>query len=288
MGFRRSRDLWHIADRVARRPTNPVVPLVGDVSVPLTYPDAVADDLYRGYFERGYLDYLRALVDAGDTVVAVGATIGAYTLALAHIVGPTGMVVAFEPVPALERALHDAIKLNGLTNVRLVKSAVGSRSGQADLFRADDPGNRGIASLVSTARQGRSISVEVTTLDEAIDCPVSLLKIDVEGFETEVLRGAGRLITAPTLNAILLEFLGSDAAVREELSVTLAPLVRDWEAYETTWHKRLLHSVPVLRPAQFADLGALERNCNLALVRRTAAERIRPFVASRQLRVGIA
>jgi FkbM family methyltransferase len=288
MGFRRSRDVWRVVDRMSPRPSSPIIPLVGDIGVPLPHTDVVADDLYRGYFERGYLAYLRALVDVGDTAIDVGANIGAYTLALAHMVGRSGEVIAFEPVPALEQALRDAIRMNELNNVRLVRAAVGSRPGIADLHSFDEPANRGVASLAPASARGRSIPVEVTTLDEAVDQPVSFLKIDVEGFETEVLRGAERLLAAPSLRAILVEFLGSDRVIRAELSDTLAPFAIGWEVYETTWHKRLVRSIPVLRPTRFADLATLDYNCNLVVVRRAATARIAPFVAPRQLRVGIA
>lgn len=133
-----------------------------------------------------------------DTVVEVGASIGIYTLALASRVGVDGRVVAFEPDPASATELETNIAVNGWQNrVAVMRAAVGDGCGQVQFAAA-----RGMESHIAidsdAGSSTQAISVPLVTLDSAFpDTPVNLLKIDVEGFEEPVLRGAQHLLADP-------------------------------------------------------------------------------------------
>lgn len=133
---------------------------------------------------------MRELVPRGGTFVDVGANIGILTLVAAEAVGPSGRVVAVEPGPATFRALEANVELHALSNVHVVEAAAGPEPGVVavtDLITDDQ--NR-------VVEWGAGPHVPLTTVDiltkdiEVVD----LLKLDVEGYEVAVLRGAPELL----------------------------------------------------------------------------------------------
>lgn len=136
--------------------------------------------------------FVRHLLKLGDNVIDIGANYGVYTLAMAKCVGPTGRVWAFEPASATAQLLAEAIAANGFTQVVLEKSAVSSSSGTAHLSLND---NSELNALVaSPSDSGLWETVPVVTLDETVDRygiqGIDFLKIDAEGEESSILRGA--------------------------------------------------------------------------------------------------
>jgi FkbM family methyltransferase len=147
----------------------------------------------------------RAAVTSGDTVLDVGANIGAYTLLFAQWVGRAGRVVAFEPTPAAVAGLRHQLRLNGLADrVDVVESAVADVVGTAS-FAADRVS--GSNALIAAGRAGdHAITVRTTSLDafcEAHGLRPQVIKIDVEGTEMEVLRGARRTLSVPGVQTFL-------------------------------------------------------------------------------------
>jgi hypothetical protein len=93
-------------------------------------------------------------VKPGMTVLDIGAHGGFYALLLSKLVGPTGQMIAFEPLPANYRFLEENIALNRVTNVQIRREAVGKRSGEMD-FEVPDPGESVVAGQVSPCRPAR-------------------------------------------------------------------------------------------------------------------------------------
>jgi FkbM family methyltransferase len=133
-------------------------------------------------FFRGYLR-------PGDVVVDVGANIGSLAIAAALRVGPEGRVVAVEAHPRTAEFLRGNVALNGVTNVDVVQCALGPRAGRTRLTdrRSDDLNQVGAAA---------GIEVPVRGLDDLAlpASEISLLKIDVEGYERPVLEGGARVL----------------------------------------------------------------------------------------------
>jgi FkbM family methyltransferase len=152
-----------------------------------------------GGWERHLAELFRQLVRPGDRCVDVGANIGVHTVRLARLVGPDGEAIALEPDSGVLRRLQRNIELNGLPNVRVVNAAASDRGGEMQLYRpnAGDT-NRGRASLLHHPYlTGTAATVPVVTLDDVCGgAPVALIKIDVEGHEAAVLRGAAGIVDA--------------------------------------------------------------------------------------------
>ena len=150
-----------------------------------------------GRYEPHFAELFALLVRPGDRCVDVGANVGVHAVRLARLTGPKGEVVAIEPDPGLLRRAECNVLLNDLGNVRLVNAAASDRPGQLSLYRPDPADtNRARASLLRHSYlTGDSITVPVVTVDSVCgDVRVALIKIDVEGHEAAVLRGAARTI----------------------------------------------------------------------------------------------
>ena len=131
-------------------------------------------------------------VREGDVVADVGGFIGLYAVTLARRVGETGRVVVFEPDPENFAVLRRHVELNAVNpRVRLVQAAVGQNEGRVSFSVGGSESTLGHG-------PGRKIEVDSVRLDSSISRgPVDLLKIDVEGFEEHVLKGASKVLEDP-------------------------------------------------------------------------------------------
>jgi FkbM family methyltransferase len=145
-------------------------------------------------------------IKPGMTVVDVGANIGVYTGLFSRLVGPGGKVIAIEPAEDNWRALQCAKEANRWDNVELHKVAVSDRSGPVFVsYGAVNSGN----TTVSRERSGASShAAEAVSLDDIVaGRRVDFLKIDVQGWEAHVLRGACATVTGNRPLRVRLEIL---------------------------------------------------------------------------------
>ena len=133
-------------------------------------------------------------VRTGDHVAEVGASMGLYALAFAGRVGAAGHVTAFEPDPESASALEANIRVNGWQDrITAIRAAVGKSSGQVRFA-----GAHGLESRIEIREDARDgvITVPMTTLDDALGRNrIDVIKIDVEGFEQQVIEGARNILT---------------------------------------------------------------------------------------------
>ena len=150
-----------------------------------------------GHFELDIQNALKRELKAGDRVFDVGANAGFFTLIVARLVGPAGRVVAFDPAPENCESIREQVELNGYAPYcTAVQKAVGGRPGTATFSFAASGSPMG--HLGGAAKGERSVQVEVTTLDDAVEAygPPTFIKLDVEGAEGEVLAGAHKLLSS--------------------------------------------------------------------------------------------
>jgi FkbM family methyltransferase len=144
-----------------------------------------------------------------DLFLDVGANIGSYTVLASGAV--SAETICFEPVPETFQHLLDNIYLNRLVDrVVPLNVAVGAETGELEMMADRDTVNRVVS---GEGYSGAKVKVPVVTLDETLAGRVpKLVKIDVEGFETLVLRGAARTLADTKLEAVLVELNGSGEA----------------------------------------------------------------------------
>jgi FkbM family methyltransferase len=151
------------------------------------------DDFYCAIPGReGDVDeFIRSCLSRGSVFIDVGANIGYYTLVASKLVGSSGRIHAIEPVPSTAAILRANIKLNNCSNVFVHDVAAWSSKGK--LVLRIPKSWYGSASFLCN---GMSVTVNATTLDELLQSEdsVSCMKIDVEGAELEVLRGAKNIL----------------------------------------------------------------------------------------------
>ena len=168
---------------------------------------------FVGELDRKISHLCRRLVRPGDTVLDIGANIGLVSVLLSSLVGKSGHVHAFEPNPSLVKLLEQVRERGALSNFQLHPVALGEVEGQLDLSMPE--GNAGMGSLVRAHGEGsKHVLVRVKRLSQMLrDLDVSAIrfvKIDVEGFEPQVLSGGRDWFAAHPPDAILFE-LNDDA-----------------------------------------------------------------------------
>lgn len=147
---------------------------------------------WTGSYERAVQDTFAAVVRPGDVVWDVGAHIGFFSLLASRLVGPNGRVHAFEPIAGNRRRLLTSLELNSATNVTVHDCALSDTPGERILFA------RGASATWTLVERGGSegTPIRCKTLDEFATSgpPPTLIKIDAEGAEVDVLRGGLELI----------------------------------------------------------------------------------------------
>ena len=166
----------------------------------------------RLFVETDHWERMRALIDPGTLFLDVGAATGAMTVPYSITVPDGAKIVAFEPSRRAMRSLRDTVDRNGgSSRVTLISAAVSDVQGEAEFFEQPEAATGDVPFLPETSRLGQrddaflsraeAYPVDVVTLDGMVT-KLNLaghsrivIKIDVEGYESEVLKGAIKLLT---------------------------------------------------------------------------------------------
>jgi len=191
--------------------------------------------LGRGYgsgrFGRDRIEALAAVTREGDALWDIGAHKGFITLAASRVVGPSGLVVAIEPASANLRFLERHVVWNNLRNVRVVPAAASDRNG---IGFVGGPGSSVAFRLGEGPEEVPVRTIELMAVELDLGRP-TVLKIDVEGEEVAVLRGAKRLLGSD--QAILVSTHSRE--LYDECRAMLIPLgFRIYDSWEIARHRR--------------------------------------------------
>ena len=198
----------------------------------------LADDLWvgkslhhYGEFSDAEVELMKQLIKPGNTVLDVGANFGALTLPMAQLVGGHGLVYAFEPQPQIYDLLYRNIKQNELENVVLYNCAVGSSCGDISIPNLESTGSHNYSGV---SIGSGDMTAKLMIIDSLLLENVNFIKIDVEGFEREVIKGARETIKRcrPFL------YVEND---RPENSSRLISDIVDL-GYRLYWHRPMLFS----------------------------------------------
>ena len=191
--------------------------------------DLPLDHAHAGLIVRATLELsvqqaMRRTLRRGGVFYDIGANVGFFTLLGSRIVGESGRVIAFEPVPSCARAVARNIELNGLAQAEIREVAVGAADGRARLLVV---GEASWSHLESARERHRDVRTEVDVTVVSIDGlvaagtipPPDVLKIDTEGAEIEIVEGMRETIArhGPTIICELHDTNERFAALMDEL-----------------------------------------------------------------------
>ncbi|NJL23642.1 MAG: FkbM family methyltransferase [Leptolyngbyaceae cyanobacterium SM1_3_5] len=206
--------------------------------------------LAEGDWFEAELEFWRDSLQAGMTVIDVGANVGVYSFSAAQKVGSTGRVFAIEPFSTCVQLLQQTCELNQLTQVTVCAGAASDRDGEAKLALHAASELNEIATDETGDRPTETIAC--FTLDSLIDTyqlqRVDWLKIDAERHEMQVLRGSDRLLRH-FQPAILYENVVSSG----ESNLPVADYLRSSGYQLFRYQPFLKNLVPLSDPADFAD-----------------------------------
>ena len=234
---------------------------------------------YVGELDRKVSEVIKRIVRPKDTVLDIGANIGFVTLYLARVVGEEGTVHSFEPNPRICDRLIQSIERNGMKNVRVHKCALGAVEDVCNLHIPMHNSGEGTLKNTGLNDSWKSVQVQVRTLSklaEEFDFDnVRLVKMDVEGYESEVLSGAHDWLSAHPPDAIIFESNGIHAA-GEPNSVISRLVEKDYILYAVPkrfFSLKLRRFDPAIAQASTThDMLAIRRNCEREIISNFSVE----------------
>jgi FkbM family methyltransferase len=183
----------------AKRTPRGVRQISTGVGVGLAFDPGPSNPAYGvGDNERPVQDAFAGHLHIGDVLYDIGANVGFFTVIGAKLVGPSGHVYAFEPVPGNAELVRRNAERNGFANVTVVEKAVSAESGQGELVLAEYSGGAALSTAAPPPDATVTVPVEMVTVDDCVSSGELLapaaVKIDVEGAELEVLHGMAATI----------------------------------------------------------------------------------------------
>ncbi len=159
-------------------------------------------DIVDWYIYFGFQETSRKVLydsmEVGQTVIDIGTNVGDVTLHAAKIVGANGKVYSFEPDPNNYKRLETNLSLNNFSNICINQLGLGDRAGTFSIAKVNS-GNQGMNRVVKRNSNYQNLQqIQVITLDSYVTenkiDKIDLIKIDVEGFEYNVLKGSKTVI----------------------------------------------------------------------------------------------
>ena len=197
---------WHLRSRLDPNPV--VIPFVNDSKLRIKKGMAGATgNIYTGLHEFPEMSFTLQLLRPGDLFIDVGANVGSYTILASS--AARAKTISIEPIPRLYEDLIENIRLNQIESLVDARNiGVGDKKEKLIFTSSLETINHVLRE--NEIGDASSIEVPVETLDSIVgsSCP-KLIKVDAEGFETPVIRGADQILSQQTLLAVILELHGA-------------------------------------------------------------------------------
>lgn len=197
---------WQISQ--ALKPGKKIVPFIGNTRLSVEKGmTGATGNIYTGLHEFHDMGFLLHFLRASDWFIDVGANVGSYSILASGVVGAHS--ISIEPVPQTFKKLEKNIDINGI-QTKVLAMNIGIASVKSSLRFSCDADT--VNHVLKDQMKGHdTVEVNVNTLDgilENLPYP-TLIKIDVEGFEQEVINGATKILESTILKAIIIELNGS-------------------------------------------------------------------------------
>tara|TARA_B100001248_G_scaffold250096_1_gene223842 strand:+ start:1408 stop:2367 length:960 start_codon:yes stop_codon:yes gene_type:complete len=218
----------------------------------------VIGNYYFYLFEYQESIFLIKYLKKIDTFVDVGSNHGHYTLISSGIVG--AKTISIEPVKNTFRRLKMNVELNSLENVELIQFGISNADGYLHISNDKGPKNR----IIEKPIKAKSEKIKVTTLDKLLENEgnISVIKIDVEGYERQVLEGSIKLLMNHLLNVIIIELNNSNEFYNYHEKETLSILEKyGFKPYTYSYKKELL--IPLVKKNFKTSNTIFIRNINI-------------------------
>lgn len=223
-----------------------------------------ANIILHGYWELWIHNVVLSLMKPGGRVVEVGANLGYYTMIMAGAVGPTGSVLTLEANPRLAQMVARSAQINGFSGrVKVVPKAALDRPGSISFSVSRRNSGGGFVNPwgIQPFEDGEVLEVEAVRIDDLDTGPVDMIRMDAEGSEPFILRGAEATLRANPDIVICMEWsvvqIGSRTSVPEFIDWMSGLGFKFWKiGYDS-----------ILSPVAAKDLAGLE-HCDLVLSRR--------------------
>jgi FkbM family methyltransferase len=200
------------------------------------------------YYQQEICRLFEAMLRAGDQYLDIGANIGMTTLLAARLIGATGIGLVFEPNPRAFARLAEHVRINRLTRITAFPDAVSSEESIAQLVVAR--GNSGLGSLAPAADcAGESFEVKTVTQNLMVDRlnprESTFIKIDVEGYEVNVLRGISEILSWPEVAVVaeiseeMLQNAGHSRADLHEIMSSHGFVAHEFALIQHRWQREL-------------------------------------------------
>lgn len=150
-----------------------------------------------GVHEKNSTEEVKSIVKPGMKILEVGANIGYYALLEVKLAGPTGHLYAIEPAPYNFELLKRNIDLNNIKNADLNQAAFGEKRTKTKFYVYDRSNLSSFIKRDDMGMECTEVEVEVLTLDDFIKFKkVDFIRMDVEGYELEILKGARNILSS--------------------------------------------------------------------------------------------
>jgi FkbM family methyltransferase len=158
--------------------------------------------LFNGTYEPELLKEIKTSLNIGSNFIDGGANIGFFSLVASKIVGPSGVIISFEPTPLTSSFLKKNIKINNVNNIIVSEYGLSSSKKQLPFLLSNNPEGNAIISdkIVNSSDASQVIKISTISIDEfCVEkniLKVDLIKLDIEGQELEAIKGAKKTLLA--------------------------------------------------------------------------------------------